>query len=45
MWHWSLNWAEITPQIVVDSCPMVAIDLRRIVAEAKVTAILSVQHD
>ncbi len=45
MWSWSLNWDEVTPKIVVGTCPMTASDLRRIHAEAKVSAMLSLQHE
>jgi len=45
MWHWSLNWAEITPTIVVGTCPMTPDDLERIHLEAQCNAVLSVQHD
>jgi hypothetical protein len=45
MWTWSLNWAEVTPRILVGSCPMTADDLRRIRDETGVSAVFSVQHD
>jgi hypothetical protein len=45
MWTWSLNWGEITPRILVGSCPMTTADLDRIGAEAGASAVLSVQHD
>jgi hypothetical protein len=45
MWTWSLNWGEITPRILVGTCPMTTADLDRIGAEAGVSAVLSVQHD
>ncbi|MBK1706140.1 dual specificity protein phosphatase family protein [Halochromatium glycolicum] len=45
MWSWSLNWAEITPSIVVGTCPMTPDDLERIHHEAGCSAVLSVQHD
>jgi hypothetical protein len=45
MWTWSLNWAEITPTILVGTCPMTADDLARIHREAGCDAVLSVQHD
>jgi predicted protein tyrosine phosphatase len=44
-WTWSLNWAIVTPQIVVGTCPMVPADLERIKAGTGVTAVLSLQHD
>jgi hypothetical protein len=45
MWTWSLNWGEVSPQIVVGTCPMTPLDLRRIQTGAAVSAILSLQHD
>lgn len=45
MWMWSLNWNEITPKIVIGTCPMRGSDLTRIVREAYVSAVLSLQHD
>lgn len=45
MWSWSLNWGEITPSIVVGTCPMTAADLVRIQKEARIAALLSLQHD
>lgn len=45
MWTWSLNWGEITPHIVVGTCPMTAEDIFRIRAETRVSAVLSLQHD
>jgi len=45
MWTWSLNWGEITPRIVVGSCPLIPRDLERIAAETNVSAVLSLQHD
>jgi len=45
MWTWSLNWGEITPRIVIGTCPMMASDLGQIKAEAKVSAVLSLQHN
>jgi hypothetical protein len=45
MWTWSLNWGEITPRILIGTCPMTTADLERIGAEAGVSAVLSVQHD
>ena len=34
MWTWSLNWDEITPRIVIGTCPMTPDDLDVICAEA-----------
>lgn len=45
MWTWSLNWNEITPKILIGTCPMEAADLTRLKAEAGVSALLSLQHD
>ncbi|MEW6440187.1 MAG: dual specificity protein phosphatase family protein [bacterium] len=45
MWTWSLNWGDVTPRIVVGTCPMQPGDLRRIRSEAAVSAVLSLQHD
>jgi atypical dual specificity phosphatase len=45
MWTWSLNWGEITPRIVVGTCPMTPADLERIGEGAGVSAVLSLQHD
>jgi hypothetical protein len=45
MWTWSLNWNEITPHIVIGTCPMRPDDLVRIRKEAEVSALLSLQHD
>ena len=45
MWTWSLNWGEISPHIVVGSCPMSPADIGRIQAGAGVSAMLSLQHD
>lgn len=45
MWSWSLNWAEITPALVVGTCPMTPDDLERIQREGGCTALLSLQHE
>lgn len=45
MWNWSLNWAEITPRLLIGTCPMTPDDLERIHREASCNAILCVQHD
>lgn len=45
MWTWSLNWGEITPEIVIGTCPMSPDDLESIQAGAKVSAVLSLQQD
>lgn len=44
-WKWTLNWNEITDRLVIGSCPMVGSDLARIRTEARVSALLSLQHD
>lgn len=44
-WTWRLEWGEITPTVVIGSCPMTVKDLHRIHAETGVSAVLSVQHD
>jgi hypothetical protein len=45
MWKWTLNWGEVTPSILVGTCPMTIMDLRQIHQETGVSAILSLQHD
>ena len=45
MWTWSLNWGQITANIVTGACPMAVNDLRRIHFEAGVSGVLSLQHD
>jgi len=45
MWTWSLNWAEITPTILIGACPMAPADVERIHREGGCAALLSVQHD
>ncbi len=45
MWTWSLNWGEITPRILIGTCPMTPADLDRIRAGADVSALLSLQHN
>jgi hypothetical protein len=45
MWTWTLNWGEITPRILIGSCPMEPADLERIRARAGASAVLSLQHD
>jgi len=45
LWTWSLNWGEVTPSIVIGSCPMTAADIGRIHSRARVSALLSLQHD
>ncbi len=45
MWAWSLNWGEITPRIVIGTCPRTPADLQRIRDGAGVSAVLSLQHD
>jgi atypical dual specificity phosphatase len=45
MWTWTLNWGEITPQLVIGSCPMTPADLERIRDGTGAGALLSLQHD
>jgi atypical dual specificity phosphatase len=45
MWSWSLNWHEITPNLVIGTCPMQPADVARLQKGARVDGILSVQHD
>ena len=45
MWSWSLNWNEITPHLVIGTCPMQPADLARLRTGARVDGMLSVQHD
>ena len=45
MWTWSLNWNEVTPQLVIGTCPMRPDDLTRIGQEARASALLSLQHN
>ncbi len=44
-WTWSLNWDEITPFILVGSCPMDPEHIDRIRLGGRASALLSVQHD
>lgn len=45
MWTWSLNWSEVTPYLLVGSCPRVPGDLQRILEHTGADAFLSIQHD
>ena len=45
MWTWSLNWGEVTPEIVIGTCPMKPEDVGIIARDAGVSALLSLQHD
>ena len=45
MWKWSLNWGDITPRMVIGTCPMTPDDLRRIRDDAGASAVFSLQHD
>ena len=45
MWTWSLDWGEVSPTLLVGSCPMRSVDLIRIRRQSDATAILSLQHD
>lgn len=44
-WQWTLNWNEITPNIVVGSCPRSPGDVDRMVDEAGIDAVLNLQSD
>lgn len=41
--RWSLNWNDITPEIVVGSCPRSTSDIDRMVDEANISAIICLQ--
>lgn len=45
MWQWSLNWGEVTPTILIGTCPMRPADLDRLAGAARASAVLSLQHD
>jgi atypical dual specificity phosphatase len=45
MWNWSLNWDQVSPSIVIGSCPMTGDDLKLVHFETSVTAVMSLQHD
>lgn len=45
MWTWSLNWGEITPRVIIGTCPMTPDDLKRVKAGVGVSAVMSLQHD
>ena len=45
MWTWSLNWGEITPRILVGTCPMTPADLERIGPTAGVSVVRLLQLD
>jgi len=45
MWTWSLNWGEITPRLLIGTCPMTSSDLGLIREQAGASAVLSLQHD
>jgi hypothetical protein len=45
MWTWSLNWGEVTPGILIGTCPMTTEDLGRIHRETGAAALLSLQHE
>lgn len=44
-WRWTLNWDDITDQIVVGSCPRSVGDADALVDEARATAVLCLQSD
>jgi hypothetical protein len=45
MWKWTLNWGQVTPSIIIGSCPITNEDLKRIQSETGISAVLSLQHD
>jgi atypical dual specificity phosphatase len=45
MWSWSLNCGEVTPDIVIGTCPITLADLDCIIRKTRVSALLSLQHD
>ena len=45
MWQWTLNWGQITPRLVIGSCPMQPEHLARIQRETGISAMFSLQHD
>jgi hypothetical protein len=45
MWTWSLNWGEITPSLLIGTCPMTPDDLGLIRRAGGASAVLSLQHD
>ena len=44
MWTWSLNWGNITPEIIIGTCPISNDDLKYIYSKTCVSAVLSLQH-
>ncbi|MDG4554199.1 MAG: dual specificity protein phosphatase family protein [Candidatus Competibacter sp.] len=44
-WFWRLNWDTIRPDLVLGSCPRDPTDLDRLQSEARISAVLSLQHD
>ena len=45
MWNWRLNWNIVRHDLVVGSCPRTVSDLDILHVEARVSALLSLQHD
>jgi predicted protein tyrosine phosphatase len=45
VWTWSLNWGDVSPRLVIGTCPMTSRDVKRIRDEAGVSAMFSLQHD
>ena len=44
-WPWRLNWDTIRHDLTIGSCPRGPADLDRLQAEARISAVLSLQHD
>lgn len=44
-WSWRLNWDAIRHDLTIGSCPHDPVDLDRLQAEARISAVLSLQHD
>lgn len=45
MWTWSLTWGEITPRMLIGSCPMRPEHLVRIHEDTGISALFSLQHE
>ncbi|MCB1826365.1 MAG: dual specificity protein phosphatase family protein [Candidatus Competibacteraceae bacterium] len=44
-WSWRLNWDTIRHDLTIGSCPRGPADLDRLQTEARISAVLSLQHD
>ena len=44
MWEWTLNWNEVTEQLIIGSCPRTLRDLEKIRTESRATALLCLQN-